>query len=106
MNISKVLPPTKTLLIGGYAMVVILLFTCMKTGYAGVKQQEKKVTITLTAKEWKLEADKLNYVAHRLRYTNLAASEVTYLQDSILVPLQITILTNINQQAKDTINKK
>jgi len=91
----------KTLILIG----VFIVFVFSVFGFQTPKQ-EKRISITATETQWRTWMQSLNYVYDRLRYTNLAASEVTFMQDSIIVPIQISVYTQMNAQLKDTITKK
>jgi hypothetical protein len=77
-------------------------------------QPPKLYPVSLTIDEWSLKINYLEYVKNSLRKSDLPSKEVALITDSILIPFQATITSQVQaqlakenaaQQKKDSIVK-
>lgn len=74
--------------------------------------QEKNYTVTLPLDKWSNYVNGLEITKQQLRNSDLPAKQVTYITDSILTPIQISISQQINAtlaaeaKIKDSIKPK
>lgn len=78
------------------------------------KQPPKLYPVSLTIEEWSAKINYLEYVKNSLRKSDLPSKEVALITDSIIIPFQNQIATQIQsqvaqekaaQQKKDTTSK-
>ncbi len=61
-------------------------------------QPPKLYPVNLTLEEWQLKINYLEYVKNSLRKSDLPSKEVALITDSILIPFQVAISSQVQSQ--------
>lgn len=68
---------------------------------------QKKYCVSQSADQWQLNVNQLNYIASRIRQTELQAKEVSFIIDSLIAPMQRNIISQVSPQVMaDSIKTK
>ena len=95
----------------------ILLFTAIIVAASGItmsfkqSQVKKKYTVSMTIEQWSQHLRIFDIVKDQLRHTNIPSSQVAYMEDSLITPMQAEIIKQLNaeiaaEKAKDSTKQK
>lgn len=93
------------------ALMLGLAIAVAATTFGQAKKERKETTppapvvtdstlfkVELDVKSWINQINGLEYVKYQLKKSDLPAREVSYITDSLIVPLQTIISTQVNKQ--------
>jgi hypothetical protein len=81
-------------------LLLLLIITPAVVIFAGLN--EKKLKVELTKNQWLIHNGGLNYVIDRIRESDLNAKQQSVMIDSVIVPLQRDIISQIVPQMDTT----
>jgi hypothetical protein len=60
------------------------------------EQPPKKYSVTLPLEDWSNKLNGIEYTKQRLRQSDLPSKETTFIIDSVLTPIQVSISSQVN----------